>query len=424
MKCIIKRAAPCCLVFLLIIVVSAFASSPEQAFRQSEREYICSWISLASYPDRIGTVAQDELRQYGWDIKPMTEKNAQTDAKFTLAVKQDAAGKKTTIVAISGTSSMQDVKSDLNMHAIPFHEEDQGSQVVPLVHAGFNKYANTVLNHSYENKTIQEALQATVSQSNSLILTGHSLGGAVAVLIGARLLDSGLLPNQLQVLTFGAPAVGNSAFNTAYEKSLQLDRIVIQGDPVKNILQAVYGTYEQFNEKTQWKQNKNTQRFHHDMVVYVDAALRNYYDKKKAYEAFLGYKVPMDIIPEHTSNLYVMPATFELDNAIASDKFYMIQAADDYLRYHIGGIIFGKTETVLLDDGIRRARQANCDYVLLRRYKGERMRDANYDFCISLEEEIYDVQGNFITSRQCMTHTTEMTPIEAVLYVTAMSSRK
>ena len=60
-------------------------------------------------------------------------------------------------------------------------------------------------------------------------MTGHSLGGAVALLAAARLYDEGA--SQIQVVTFGAPAVGNAAFNAAYEPLLQVDRIVMAGDP-------------------------------------------------------------------------------------------------------------------------------------------------------------------------------------------------
>ena len=48
-----------------------------------------------------------------------------------------------------------------------------------------------------------------------VLLTGHSLGGAVATLLAERLVSMGIDKDRVPVITFGAPAIGNAAFAEA-----------------------------------------------------------------------------------------------------------------------------------------------------------------------------------------------------------------
>lgn len=65
-----------------------------------------------------------------------------------------------------------------------------------------------------------------------LYITGHSLGGAIAVLAGRRILDSELASPKLQgVYTFGQPMVGNKRF-ARQSKGLNLHRHVYDQDVV------------------------------------------------------------------------------------------------------------------------------------------------------------------------------------------------
>lgn len=65
-----------------------------------------------------------------------------------------------------------------------------------------------------------------------LYLTGHSLGGAMSVLAGRRILDSGLTSTALRgVYTYGQPMVGNAKF-AAQSAGLNLHRHVYDPDVV------------------------------------------------------------------------------------------------------------------------------------------------------------------------------------------------
>jgi triacylglycerol lipase len=63
-----------------------------------------------------------------------------------------------------------------------------------------------------------------------VVVTGHSLGGALAVLAAARLEAAQVLVTS--VYTFGQPKVGDPAFAAAFPARDRLHRLVNRGDPV------------------------------------------------------------------------------------------------------------------------------------------------------------------------------------------------
>ena len=125
----------------------------------------------------------------------------------------------------------------------------------------------------------------------SLYLTGHSLGGAAATLAGARLLSVGVNPEQLKVITFGAPAVGNVAFAAKFDPNLPLVRIVNFGDVVPGVLQTLVGGYQQFGREIKWYP-PDTVGDKYQLIGYIDSAIKNYYDKRRLAIA-AGIQLPL-----------------------------------------------------------------------------------------------------------------------------------
>jgi len=75
------------------------------------------------------------------------------------------------------------------------------------------------------------ALAAVQAQGGRpVVVTGHSLGGALAVLAAARLEAAGIPVTS--VYTFGQPKVGDPAFAAAFPARDRLHRVVNRGDPV------------------------------------------------------------------------------------------------------------------------------------------------------------------------------------------------
>ena len=110
----------------------------------------------------------------GWDIDHRIQKDDKSESKFRLARKG-----RDTFVAVTGTESLADVKSDLNLHSIPYKEGDTGD--LRKVHAGFSYYTTNLLDTPYEGTTLKQVLKADAASGN-VTLTGHSLGGAAALL--------------------------------------------------------------------------------------------------------------------------------------------------------------------------------------------------------------------------------------------------
>lgn len=155
------------------------------------------------------------LRRYGWEteISPM----AVTGVKG-----------QTLHVSVRGTALMKEWDLNFKFHPVPktLHGRDFG-----WVHDGFDD--------AYE--TMAEALTASVQRLladhpvRRLIVSGHSLGGALATLIFADLAYGDYLPDDADKIccTFGAPRVGNDAFRNCIEADdVELVRFENIGDVV------------------------------------------------------------------------------------------------------------------------------------------------------------------------------------------------
>lgn len=382
-------------------------------YEQARTVYTAAWVSLAAYDDRLSTVAREALSQRGWHVAAAVAESTDAKARYLSAKRQD-----TTILAIAGTATWGDVKADLNIHPAPFHRDAPEDGV--KTHSGFTQYSDALLQApTPQGQTIGQSLAATETKEK-LILTGHSLGGAVAVLTGARLVDDGA--DQVQVITFGAPAVGNRAFQAAYADTLHLTPVVMTGDPVPGVLPAISSTYVPLAAPTVWQTPAESKRFEHDMVAYVDSALRQYYDAKAAYERVSGRAVPLDTVPSRTAAYYVLPVDLTLEPELAADAPYVRAALDDTLHHEATGLTWAEQPASLLD-ACRLARAAGQSFVLVRTVQGRRVKDEPYVFQMTLTQNLYNAaDGSLVTSRKSMTNTTQMTPIEAVLYMAFVNS--
>ena len=128
------------------------------------------------------------------------------DNEFAYHVVQDRG---VTIISIRGTNNGRNVLTDLD--ARPFKDKKLSANI----HRGFRDAAEKIRDELIENHAIEE----------SVILTGHSLGGAIAQIIGLWLEDDAY---DVQIYTFGSPSittasVGGSALHF---------RVAIRDDPV------------------------------------------------------------------------------------------------------------------------------------------------------------------------------------------------
>ena len=392
-----------------------------------------SLISMASYSDEMNILTRQWLQGIGWTFESQENINSIAEGRFYLASRELPDQTEMYILVFPGTERLKDAEVDLRLSRVYFAgnnpdafqaaaAEGGHSGADPLVHQGFNDYTRVALFQkklpAFGDATAGEVIAGLLRKNPKavLYLTGHSLGGAVATLTAARLADMGVRPEQLQVVTFGAPAVGNHAFARAYEHKMNLTRVVIDGDPVKSVLQSLSGGFVQFGQRVTWEKNHNSERFAHDMVVYLDQALRNYQDtypfEENPSAVLAGQAKQLD------GGLYVPPVQFEVDDHIVADQSYMQRVMRRMLQMSYAPVVFAPAQQAgTFASWQALAEQAGCRYILLERLQAKRIREERYAFRLSLEEELYDSQGNLLTMQSVSATTHGLTPIEVAGYL-------
>ena len=64
------------------------------------------------------------------------------------------------------------------------------------------------------------------------------------------------------------------------------------------------------------------------------------------------------------------------------------------------------------------ARKQGAKFILVERFQGKRIKNEEENYRLTLEEEIYDGAGNLLTFQSYSTTAENLTPIEAVGYLT------
>ena len=120
-----------------------------------------------------------------------------------------------------------------------------------MVHAGFLAAADALL-----PGIIAALLPAGVDKAKlkPIVLTGHSLGGALASLVALFLQREGL--PVAGVYTFASPRVGNAAWRNAYTAALgdRSYRVIAQGDLVP-LLPSVLDSYRHIGQEIMLEQS-------------------------------------------------------------------------------------------------------------------------------------------------------------------------
>jgi pimeloyl-ACP methyl ester carboxylesterase len=130
-------------------------------------------------------------------LKPLSNNDIRTTAKLARAVYADPCDWQcfsqdgTTWLAIEGSDELIDWRRNLEFLLTSSD-----------THIGFSNYATLLMSQMLVNNV-------SVMFSNRLIITGHSLGGAVATIIAANLQDH---IQNLHLVTFGSPRPGGKRF--------------------------------------------------------------------------------------------------------------------------------------------------------------------------------------------------------------------
>ncbi len=427
---------PLVLVLGLLCPARAMAATGEQ-----ELELLSSLVAMASYSDELSLLAREWLAETGWEFQSQTTATSLAQGRYHLVTKEMPDGHRAVLLAFPGTENAKDAKVDLRTRSVPFGgssieefrdvaQQDRHATSYPLVHKGFDDYTMTALFHepvdlagSGACETMGEHLaqELRAHPTEVLYLTGHSLGGAAAILTAARLSDMGVRPEQLRVITFGSPAVGNVAFARYYEKRMQLTRIVMDGDPVAAALQSLGTRYVQFGERVVWKQDRSSARFEHAMVVYLDRALRLYFSEDEVGDGDMLESRPLAA----RGGIFVAVPQLDLDPLVAGDDTADIRILQGawQARYAPCTVQSDGQRGADMDVLIAEARAAQCRYAVRQHVSVKRSRDEADTVRVVLETSVYDAQGTFITVVSKSTTDRRMTPLEAVAYLQFVTLR-
>ena len=419
------------LLCVLAFPLRAFAAAPDL----SALLFVEAAASEAAYSGELSELLRARLVAAGWEIVGAEIVGHRgTVGRFFHMVRRDADGAELHLIAFPGTERGSDVWTDLRMTRAAFGghspaeflavrntpKEERGG--MPLVHRGFLDYCQAALfTDAAEGETAGEHLAADLRAhpSEKLYLTGHSLGGAAAILAAARLSDLGVSPDQLIVTTFGAPAVGNEDFVRTYQDRFTLRRVVMRGDPVKDALPSPLG-FHHFGDRIDWQPARTTAAFPHTMTVYVDAALRRLYDTHDSSGALTFLVGQENRSAGHT--VYLAPIVVEVDDALAEDVPYLRAVLRDAQYVRNAATVFAPADTsgpLDVAAQARAARTVGAEQMLVYRISGEKLRDAHETYCLTLERSVYDRDGNLLAAGARSAATGALTPMEVILYLFA-----
>ena len=422
------------LVILLCVLafpLRAFAAAPDLPALL----FVEAAASEAAYSGELSELLRARLTAAGWEIVGAeTVGHRGTVGRFFHMVRRDDDGAELHLIAFPGTERGSDIWTDLRMKRAAFGghspaeflavrdtpKEERGG--MPLVHRGFLDYCQAALfTDAAEGETAGERLAADLRAhpSEKLYLTGHSLGGAAAILAAARLSDLGVSPDQLIVTTFGAPAVGNEDFVRTYQERFTLRRVVMRGDPVKDALPSPLG-FHHFGERIDWQPARTTAAFPHTMTVYVDTALRRLYDTHDSSGALTFLVGQENRTAGHT--VYLAPIEVEVDDALAEDVPYLRAVLRDAQYVRNAATVFAPANTsgpLDVTAQARAARTVGAEQMLVYRISGEKLRDAHETYRLTLERSVYDRDGNLLAAGARSAATGALTPMEVILYLFA-----
>lgn len=415
--------------FILLLCVcifcfsaQAFAAAISSEKQEIIKEYyfteavnIAAGLCIGIYdPQQAPEIAY--LRDYGWEIVPFKLKDGKVDSSIVVAknhIKEQDID--FYIVGFRGSANKSDWKINLETEQVPyggstveefktFAQTVKADETVPMVHKGFNEYVNTVLSATMQDGSSSKRFVEEIKNNPKVrvLLTGHSLGGAVATLTAERLVSMGIEKWRVPVITFGAPAIGNAAFAKAYGDKILLWRITNTADPVPGSLQTFFGGYKQFGRQYKYSVSPKLATQQHDMAMYFDVSVHKYYKAlQKAQDAGLIAKTPMQQL-NGTEPLVAVwigsSRALEKRPYMPDIQSFLLSEYQNMLpRYIImdDDIKLYRQEFYPLNYFIREAQAVGADYIIIAEMDGHQPRNSQ-NWYINMNQSVFNANGGLI----------------------------
>lgn len=406
------------LTLLCLCLYGTTAFAAEKSIKEQLRDSYYTAISAASclgvyLPERSSEFSF--MRSHGWEIAPYTFEDEDVRTNFSIASNTCVdCGMELYMVTFKGTTNKKDWGINLKtshtayggttleeMEAIAKRDPQEKK---PAVHEGFNTYVDSVLRSSVvdANSKFKGVFKKVYETPNShLILTGHSLGGAAATLLGERLISLGMPKEKFTVITFGAPAIGNDEFALEYGDKIDLLRVTNTSDPIPGSLQTFFGGYKQFGEHVKYHISPRISSNNHDIAMYVDYSVSEYYKAfDKAVAAGIAKALPYNKVTAgkplvalwmHSSpGLAKRPYVPDIKRLIAEEYMGMLPSyvvMDDALN----------AETFYRHEDIMRlSREVGAEYVVICGIDGNQSKDKDYWYIV-LNQGVFKADGSLMS---------------------------
>tara|TARA_B100001964_G_scaffold89747_1_gene100833 strand:- start:484 stop:1281 length:798 start_codon:yes stop_codon:yes gene_type:complete len=164
-------------------------------------------LEMAYYCDEAYAKATPENKLY-----EIAGANKNNKDEFSYHVKQDSG---VTILIFRGTSNRDNVLTDIDFRPFKDGALSRHHRIDLYLHRGFRD----------ASMFLYEDIKANYPLEKTVYLTGHSLGGAIAQIIGLWLDMEGY---NVQIYTFGSPKVTTTFFGTKPAHY----RVVVDNDPI------------------------------------------------------------------------------------------------------------------------------------------------------------------------------------------------
>lgn len=407
---------------LLSFVLAVLVVLPVRAATRQpvSLEYVDKYFTSVAAASCLGVYLPENstefnyLRAYGWHIMPQKLRSGRVESNFAIAHNYFPELKKRIfLVTFRGSANKKDWSINLKTNRVNYGgstlaemdalAKEPLRKSEPAVHSGFNTYVDTVLQTSVldDKGQLRGVFKAVAERSDALmVLSGHSLGGAAATLLGQRLLDLGMPAERLCVVTFGAPAIGNEAFAVQYGSRLRLLRITNTADPVPGSLQTFFGGYKQFGQHIKYSLSPQISNMQHDMAMYFDYSISDFYQEYDRQVA-LGRIFPVPDRKITIGKPVVALWIHESDNLskLASIMDLKRFVTDEYKRMLPSYMVMSKSldkEAYTHENIVEKSRFAGADYILVCGIDGYRQPEAD-GWYLTLDQVLFDEQGRMLT---------------------------
>lgn len=407
---------------ILVLCLCVLGSSKSIAKENTHsKDYINAHFTTIAAASCLGEYLSDEsmgfnyMRITGWKIEPRISRLGKLETHFAVAKKYyKDLDKHVFLVTFRGTATKADWKINLKTQKVNYGgtslaemealAKEKLVDKAPGVHGGFNEYTHLVLKDSVvaEDGSLRGVFGYVQETPNAhLILTGHSLGGAVATLLATRLADLGFPKERLHVLTFGAPAIGNLQYNEAYANKLDIVRITNSNDPIPGSLQTFFRGYMQCGENVKYHLSNQIGNVQHDMAMYFDHSIIDLYNQEDLEIAagrmralpkkrIMKGKPVVALWAEGTENLDKMPLMPNLKRMLLKQYTKFIPS---YIILNDSMEVTEKAKA----DPITAAARAGADYVIICSIDSHRYRDKDDSWYITQEQSLFKTDGSLLS---------------------------